>query len=415
MKPKLLFLCQLLPYPPDGGAPIRTYNILRLLAQEFDVTIFCFYRRSAVRDVDASVRHLSGIGVARAFRIDQEFSRARLLLDHARSLFTGRVYTAFAYESRHFRTALRRELRSTRFDLVHVDSLDLSGYLNELGDTPTVCVHHNVESQLLNRRAALEGKGFRGWYLARQATLMHREETVWAPRVSLNVTVSDDDRMLLRQIAPAANVCVVPNGVDADEFRPGSVDGQKGIIFVGGLTWFPNKDALNHFIEDIIPALRDRGVDEVATWVGRASETETALYRSKGVHLTGYVDDIRPLVLKAACFVVPLRVGGGTRLKILDAWAMGKAVVSTTVGCEGLDARDGWNILIRDDPKHFAEAVEQVLGDSQLRARLGANARLTVDTTYAWKIIGTDMLSNYRAALRTDGAIASASPFESAT
>ena len=116
--------------------------------------------------------------------------------------------------------------------------------------------------------------------------------------------------------------------------------------------------------------------------------------------MTGYVEDIRPHVQRAACYVVPLRVGGGTRLKILDAWAMGKAVVSTSVGCEGLDARDGENILIRDDARSFAEAVGRVLRDGELRRRLAAGARETAERVYDWDVIGARMVREYTALLR---------------
>ncbi|HEV2735546.1 MAG TPA: glycosyltransferase family 4 protein, partial [Longimicrobiaceae bacterium] len=117
------------------------------------------------------------------------------------------------------------------------------------------------------------------------------------------------------------------------------------------------------------------------------------------IGLTGYVEDIRPYVQRAACYVVPLRVGGGTRLKILDAWAMGKAVVSTSIGCEGLDARDGDNVLVRDDPAEFAAAVRQVLDDEGLRARLGEGARRTAEEVYDWEVIGRSMNREYLALL----------------
>lgn len=396
MKPRLLFLCQLLPYPPDGGAPIRTYNILRLLAEKYEVTALCFYRRSNVRDLSESIERLSSMAETSTFRIEQEYSRIRMFLDHAIGLLSGRVYTERAYESFEYRSALKRVLRARRFDLVHVDSLDLSGYLEELGDLPVICVHHNVESQLLARRGTLERSLLKRWYMNRQAKLMEREERKWAPRVRLNVVVSAADMARLKGIAPSADVCVVPNGVDADQFQPGHFD-ESGIVFVGGLTWFPNRDALDHLVDDILPVLRERGVLEEVTWVGYASAAERSQFQERGVSLTGYVDDIRPIVQRAACFVVPLRVGGGTRLKILDAWAMGKAVVSTSIGCEGLDAIDGLNILVRDNPVSFAEAVQQVLHDKALRQRLGEQARMTIETTYAWKIVGEGMHTKYHA------------------
>jgi glycosyltransferase involved in cell wall biosynthesis len=397
VRPRLLFLCQTLPFPPDGGVAIRSYNTLRLLAERYDVTSLCFYRRAVMKDVVASVDALRRLGgELEAFPIEQEHGRVRLLTDHLRSVTQGRVYTVAAYESGPFRRRLTELLAARRFDLAHVDSLDLSAYLPLLTDLPTVCVHHNVESSLLRRRAATESSAARRAYLRFQADLMEREERTWCPKVALNVAVSAADRSEFERIAPGSRFTVVPNGVDIHAFTPGA-PADHGIVFVGGMTWFPNKDALQYFARDILPLLRAAGCTDPVNWVGRALPGATEAYAAQGIHLTGYVDDIRPHVHAAACYIVPLRVGGGTRLKILDAWAMGKAVVSTSVGCEGLETRDGWNILIRDEPRAFAEAVRQVLADPALRASLGTNARETAERIYSWDVIGESMFADYEA------------------
>ena len=397
MDPRVLFLCQTLPFPPDGGVAIRSYNVLRLLARRYRVTALCFYRRAVMQDVGGSLSALGAVADSvAAFPIEQEYSRLRLLRDHAISVAGRRVYTVAAYESAPFRRRLGSLLQDFEFELVHVDSLDLSSYLPLLAGIPTVCVHHNVESALLRRRAATESSRARRAYLRFQAGLMEREERTWCPRVALNVAVSDADRREFERIAPGSRFTVVPNGVDVDAFTPGG-RADRGIVFVGGMTWFPNKDALQYFARDILPLLRAAGCQEEVSWVGRALPGATELYAAQGITLTGYVDDIRPHVQSAACYIVPLRVGGGTRLKILDAWAMGKAVVSTSIGCEGLDARDGWNILIRDDPREFAEAVRRVLADERLRAALGANARATAEQIYSWDVIGEAMFADYEA------------------
>jgi glycosyltransferase involved in cell wall biosynthesis len=396
-KPKLLFLCQTLPYPPDGGVAIRSYNILRLLAGMYDVTAMCFVRRATTPDADASLEALrSLVKEIHAYPIPQELSRGRLMLDHATALVRRRVYTTTAYESAAFRQGLEQALANTAFDLVHVDSLDLSPYLPLLAGVPTVCVHHNVESALLRRRAATESSLMRRAYLRLQSHFMENEEKRWCPRVALNVAVSAGDRRDFERLAPGSRFTVLPNGVDVAKFAPGSSDGS-GIVFVGGMTWFPNKDALAYFARDILPALRAIGCQDEVVWVGRALPGAVEAYRTAGITLTGYVDDIRPYVTRAACYIVPLRVGGGTRLKILDAWAMGKAVVSTSIGCEGLDARDGWNIMIRDEPRAFAAAVHEVLSDSALQTQLGSNARQTAERVYSWDVIGETMRAEYEA------------------
>jgi glycosyltransferase involved in cell wall biosynthesis len=257
--------------------------------------------------------------------------------------------------------------------------------------------HQNIESALLRRRAANETSAPRRAYLGVQARLTEREERRWAPRVALNVTVSDADARELAALAPGARTAVVPNGVDVNAFVPAAPGERRGIAFMGGMSWFPNADALEFFAGEILPIIRASEPAVTVTWVGRASAAEIERYARDGVTLTGHVDDIRPYVDGAACYVVPLRIGGGTRLKILDGWALGKAIVSTTIGCEGLDAHDGKNILVRDDPPSFAAAVVTVLRDSGLRASLERNGRLTAEQTYSWEVIGQTLTARYLA------------------
>jgi polysaccharide biosynthesis protein PslH len=401
-RPKLLFLSQTLPFPPDGGVKIRTFNILRLLARSFDITALCFYRWKPglmQPDVPLAVEQLGRYASIEAFPIPQEHDRKRLLWDHVRSMARNRAYTVYSYESHDFRNRLERILRSARFDLVHADSLDLSGYFPMLGNLPIVCTHHDATSVQLRRRGAVEANRIQSLYIQRQADLMEREERYWCERIALNVTVSKEDARVLSEIAPRGRFCVVPNGVDTEFFRPESGN-PSGVVCVGGTSWFPNRDALEYFATEILPIVQRIGCQPNVTWVGRARQDEIERYRTRhGIGLTGYVPDVRPYVRDAACYVVPIRTGGGTRIKILDAWAMGKAVVSTSVGCEGLDAQEGKNLLIRDEPEAFAEAVRDVLLDADLRNRLGRSGRATVESSYSWDVIGVSLSQTYRSTL----------------
>ena len=398
MRPRLLFLCHTLPYPPDGGPWIRTYHVLRLLARAFDITALCFERAAtAGRGVgwDEAITALGRFAQVEVFSIPQRHSPIRLLWDHARSVACRRVYTTYLFRSRAFHRRVRDLLDTGDFSMVHVDSLDLCDYLHECHGLPIACVHHDVQSALLARRAGVDGSTWRSLYLRYQSALMEREERQWAARVGMNVAVSDRDGALIKQLAPEARVITVPNGVDVDEFRPVDVAGG-GVAFAGGAIAFPNPDALEFFCADILPHLRAADRDLPARWIGRATPEQQRHYAVEhGVELTGYVKDVRPLMAAATCHIVPLRAGGGTRLKILNSWAMGKPIVSTAVGCEGLAAVDDDNILIRDDPKAFAEAVLGVLHDASLRQRLGRRGRETVESLYSWDAIAPAMLDSY--------------------
>jgi len=291
-RPSLLFLCQTLPYPPDGGVWIRTYHVLRLLSRAFDITALCFERAaSAGTSIDwkaaAGQEALGKFANVEVFAIPQKHSRLRYGWDHLRSVASGLVYTTYLYESRAFRSRIRQLLQSNRYDLVHVDSLDLARYLPECGSLPIVCVHHDVESALLRRRASVEQNGWRQSYLQFQAGLMENVERCWCERLALNVAVSNQDRTRLQHIAPRSRVAVVPNGVDADEFHP---DGQAGtgIAYVGGTSPFPNRDALEFFSDRILPAVRTVVGDVPVRWIGRAAREEQQHYRDRfGIELTG--------------------------------------------------------------------------------------------------------------------------------
>jgi len=396
---RLLFLSHRLPYPPHNGAAIRTWNILRLLAADFEVEGVCF---------DRPDRHLAHVPLAERLAAMQEHgrftllpipqlsSRPRLVADHVRSVVTGRPYTWYVHESGEAERAVRELLH--RFDphVVHVDSMDMVRLLPLLEGRPTVVTHHNVESQLLERRSAGESAAWRRRYLHLQAERLRRAEAEWMPRVALNVVVSPEDEEVFRTIAPRARYAVVPNGVDVDFFRP-RPGPTEGCVFVGGTTWHPNRDALHWFAGEILPRLRARGEQSPVTWVGRVTDEERREFDGvAGLHLTGYVDDIRPHLARAACFIAPMRFGGGTRLKLLDAWAMGKAIVSTSPGAEGLGGVDGGDLVLAEDADAFADAVIRVLRDPALQTRLGQGGRAAVEARFSWEVIGRRMSDLYR-------------------
>lgn len=412
-KPRLLFLSHVLPYPPDSGVKIRTYHLLRLLAQDFDVTALCLYRvrgeDAAARDIEGRMSALERFATVDAYPIPQVQSRARFLWDHVRSVVTGRAYTWYVYQSSPFQRRLEELLQDRTFDLVHVDSLDLARFLPALEDPPVVCGHHNAESKLLERRADRQDSFLKRAYMRLQAKLTRRLEERWCPRLDLNIAVSEQDRRVLEKRAPHGRFAEIPNGVDVGHFTPGDSEEEAEIVFVGGTSWEPNKDAMFFFCEEVQPLLRERLDSVTVRWIGRAATDERRRIESRydDVELTGYVEDIRPHVRPAACYVAPLRMGGGTRLKILDAWAMGKAVVSTSLGCEGLRAVDGDNILIRDDPEGFANAVETVLESPRLRDQLGRRARKTAQRHYSWEVLGKHQSRLYRDILTAEGAVTS--------
>lgn len=405
-RPRVLMLTQSLPYPPHAGVANRTLNVLRQLQLEYDVDLVPFSRANHQPDRDARAaawRALQNIisSVAEPTPIPNEHSSIRKIWDHLRALVSGRPYTYYEYESRAFGDRLRAVLRHRRPDVVHFDAHDLYRWLPELPPTPIACTHHNLESELLRRYTIGLKPALLRHYVRLQADRVEALERRLCPQFDLNVMVSEVDAERLLAIAPGSATVVVPNGTDTDYFQPtGPATVAGRVVFVGPTYSHPNRDAVEFLLQDIWPRIRTMEAPATLHLIGRNADSDRARYAAApGVSPLGYVSDVRPVVAAARCCVVPIRIGGGTRLKILDAWAMGKAVVSTSIGCEGLDAVDGENIIVRDTPDAFADAVVQVLHDGALRTRLERNARRTTIETYSWSVVGRRLRSAYHTLL----------------
>jgi len=401
-RPRLLFLSHCLPYPPHSGVATRTYNILRQLHAAYDIDLVAFSRRSHQPDGDArdaAWRALGGTAavVAEPTPIPNERSTLRKIWDHLRSVVSGRAYTYYEYESDAFAERLAAVLRARTPDLVHLDSLDLHRWLPDLPRVPITCTHHDIDSELLRRRAhRLDGAVLRRYLLFQVGRLEQLEREV-CPRVALNLMMSDVDARILRTLAPGTATMVVPNGTDTDYFQPNGTAPLAGrVVFVGPTHSHPNRDAVELLLDEIWPRIRAADGAASLHLIGGNAPADRARYSAvPGVTALGTLPDIRPALAEARCCVVPIRIGGGTRLKILDAWAMGKAVVSTSIGCEGLEVTDGEDILIRDAPDAIADAVLQVLHDGGLRSRLERNGRRLAVERYSWDLIGGQLRAAY--------------------
>jgi glycosyltransferase involved in cell wall biosynthesis len=201
------------------------------------------------------------------------------------------------------------------------------------------------------------------------------------------ITVSDTDRDTFARFLDSKKLTVTPTGVDVDYFKPLSVEeAPNSLVFTGSMDWLPNEDAVLYFVDAIFPLIKQQCPEVSFEVVGRnpSRKLQALAEREKSMRLTGWVDDIRLFVARAAICIVPLRIGGGTRLKIFEAMAMGKAVISTTVGAEGLPVESGKDILLADTPNDFAQSVIGLLRDSLLRRRLGTGARSLVQENYSW-------------------------------
>jgi glycosyltransferase involved in cell wall biosynthesis len=286
----------------------------------------------------------------------------------------------------------RRPIRLLQFE-----TLAMAQYGALAPDLPAILVHQNHESALMARRAGRARNPFARLYLELQARKLAAYEATIGAAQAANVTVSADDRTALAALAPGARLVVVPNGVDTEAFVPAEDPGGAELVFVGGMSWYPNRDAMRWFLAEIWRPVRRAVPAARLTVVGShpSPEVRRAAGRDSGVTATGLVPDIRPYVARAAVYICPIQVGGGTRLKILDAWAMGKAVVSTPIGAEGLGARDGQDIALAATPAEFARRIVDLIGDPAQRRALGTAGRKRAVEEFAWPRVASPLLALY--------------------
>jgi len=401
-RPRLLFLSHCLPYPPHNGVTNRSGHILRQLDLAYDIDLVAFSRVNhqadrGARDAARDALRSTVAFIAEPTPIPNEHSVLRKIWDHLRSVVSGRAYTYYEYRSRAFAERLRAGLRRRTPDLVHIDSLDLHSWLPDLPRVPIACTHHDIDSELLRRRAPRLASAALRHYLLLQADRLERLARELCPQFALNVMMSDVDADRLRLLAPGTTTVVVPNGTDTGYFQPNGAASLPGrVVFVGPTSSHPNRDAVDFLLQEIWPNIHAANPAASLRLIGRNPPVDQARYNAAPqVIALGFVPDIRPALSEARCCVVPIRIGGGTRLKILDAWAMGKAVVSTSIGCEGLEVVDGENILVRDTPDAIAAAVLEVLDDARLRSRLERNGRATAVERYGWSVVGRRIRSAY--------------------
>ncbi|HKW94463.1 MAG TPA: glycosyltransferase family 4 protein [Methylomirabilota bacterium] len=271
-------------------------------------------------------------------------------------------------------------------DLFVADFLVAMPNLPAVSGVPVVLFEHNVEHMIWKRLYQVEKRPWRRALLAVEWRKMRRYEAEACARAGLTVAVSEADRAMLSACAPGADIRAVPTGVDTAYFHPnGATETPATLVFTGSMDWYPNEDAVLYFLDAIFPEVRREVPGVSLAVVGRdPSDRVRAAGAAAGIRVTGTVQDVRPYVAEAAVYVVPLRVGGGTRLKIFEALAMGKAVVSTRIGAEGLPIVADRHFLQADTPAAFAQAVIGLLKDADRRRALGLAGRRLVEDRYSW-------------------------------
>lgn len=283
------------------------------------------------------------------------------------------------------REAVRAALASGGFDLCVADFLAAVPSVPDQRRVPVVLFEHNVE-HLIWKRLAERAAPWRRPAIELESRKLRRYERRACRRATITIAVSEADRARLASLAPEARVRATPTGVDVDHFAPNSrSERDASLVYVGSMDWFPNEDAALQLIDVILPLVRAEVPHASATIVGRDPSPRLRAAASRAcVRLTGTVEDVRPYLAEAAVFVAPLRVGGGTRLKLFEGLAMGKATVATTTGAEGLPLTPGEHLVLADDPHRFAREVVALVRDPARRRQLGLAGRELLVARYSW-------------------------------
>jgi glycosyltransferase involved in cell wall biosynthesis len=371
-------------WPPTTGGRLRSLHMIAELSQRHRVDLLTTQR---LADEAASLR----ARLPACERIDAlpytlpKQGTAPFALAVARSWASPYPADLWRWRIPAVRARIRERIKEG-VDLCVADFLVAMPNLPNRTSTPVVLFEHNVEYMIWKRLHEVEKRPWRRALLALEWRKMRRYEAKACARAGLTVAVSEADRGLLAANASGADIRAIGTGVDTAYFHPNDgVEAPATLVFTGSMDWYPNEDAIMYFIGAILPELRREVPGLSLAVVGRdPTDRLRAACGAAGVHVTGTVADIRPYVAEAAVYIVPLRIGGGTRLKIFEALAMGKAVVSTRVGAEGLPIVSGQHFLRADSPADFAQAVVTLLKDPDRRHALGMAGRRLVEERYSW-------------------------------
>ena len=408
----LLWLTHAIPYPPKAGFLARTYNLLREVGRHHEVDLISFVQEPWIRThfpnleegIEESRRALGSICRRVAFLpIDRMRPRWGKHLTALNALLTGKTYTTTWLSSASARRVIADEIRGNKYHLVHFDTIGLASYRDLSADVPAILTHHNIESHMMMRRADNAVSTAARAYFRLEARRLEAFERRVAPEYAAHITCSELDTERLRRIVGDAKVVTIPNGVDCEFFNTKHMSTRpNSAVFVGTMNWYPNVDAMQFFLREAWPQLRVRVPDATLDIAGsNPPEDLVRLAGSlQGVTVHGYLTDIRPLIDSAAVFVCPIRDGGGTKLKVLDAFAMGKCVVAHPIACEGIDVTAGRDVVLASTPEEFVSQICRLFANERERVDIGTAARQLVEKSYSFRQFGERLSSTIEDVVR---------------
>lgn len=411
---RILFLTSQSPYPPIQGGALRSWALLQAAAQRHEVHLLSFGDGITDETEQALGAHCASVSWAQAPRRTAGTRLRQLLL-------SGKPDMAFRMGSRAFAALLRERVEALRPDIVQAESIELAHYgllAVAAGGRSTRLVFDDLNAEYALQRSAclLDLRRPSRWPRALYSFVQWRRLVDYEAHVCsaahLCLVVSEEDRRALCPIAPDAQVEVVPNAIDTTAYASwtGTTIERQGtlLLFTGKLDYRPNIDALEWFCGAVLPLVTARAADAQLLVVGRDAGPPVHRLASPAVRILGFVPDVRPYLASANVYVVPMRMGSGVRFKVLEAWAMGTAVVATPLGAAGLEAVDGRHLLLAGSAREFSSAILALIADSALRARLAADGQELVRTRYDTRVVAPRLLRLYDRLVYADASLAGA-------
>jgi polysaccharide biosynthesis protein PslH len=390
---KVLVVSAHLPFPPRWGFGTRVYQLMRQIASRHDATLLC-YAAPGNENVE---RLRQEFPVEVVHRPKQGVLRKRA--SQLRSLGSRVPYDVWTTHSRDMQRTIDRLCAERDFDIVQLEST-LLALFRFPPEAKLVLDEHNVDYEVYARMHETERSPLRrAFYGSQERRFVRFEQRSWQ-EVAAVVATSEREAEIMRSHAPDTNVAAVPNGVDVEYFRPEPAPVARGtVVFNGVLDYRPNIDGVNFLVDEVLPLVRKQRPEVRLTVVGRGSESAVEALRRRDIDATGEVPDVRPYLRGAEVVVVPIRMGSGTRLKVVEGLALGKPVVSTTLGCEGVNVRDGEHLLIGDTAETFALQIVHLFEHPEVGEALGRAGRELTEREYSWDYAGELLEGVYQLAL----------------
>ncbi|MDN3638505.1 glycosyltransferase [Simiduia curdlanivorans] len=414
-KLNILWLSHLVPYPPKGGVLMRSYYLSRHLAEHHNVDLVAQIQPNLIspffpsveEGLETSKQHLGSIFRTTIFSpMDCGNGTFNKLFLALKCLFMNTPYSVEWHNSRIFKESVENLLSERKYDLIHIDTIGLCQFIPDKETTMLALDHHNIESSMMLRRSKKCSNFFKKAYYFLEYIKLNRYENAQCPRSKIHITCSDPDSKQLLRRFPKCKILDIPNPVprqSSKNQRTPSKESPKA-LFIGGLDWYPNTDAVQHFLDELALPLIEANQSLTIDIIGKNPNDSivSASKRFKNVKLHGFVPEIAPFYINSNLYICPIRDGGGTKLKVIDAMINEQAVIGYPEAFEGLDVTDGLNAIICSSREEFLTKFTHYINDIEKILSIGQEARRYAESVHSDDVAGKKLLEFYTANTRKD-------------